>query len=736
MALASSTDETTGLEASQAGRARPILQGATGLVVIAMATFVLVRLELYDLALPAATLAAVTATSFVLFACAAPLSCIAAAVSAPRHERPSWALLALGSGLMVAGDGLALATGGTAALGAAPSLPGAATVWVSSFAAFFVAALGFLDPPGSDVLGRIRRVMDIALVVLIVAAVVFASTLFPAFGHDVRRELTAGLMSYAALVLSASLLVIIALYRPPFRLWHLPLTVALVSVAAGSLAQTLLAGRSLPDATAGLERVLDVPWLVAYAALTLAAVVRTRHRTATLHVVEHDRRPSRTWIPVATVAMTFVAMPAFVYLGISWEGDPVGYWVFAGLAGLLGLLAIARNVVLTIENTSLRARTVVDPLTDLFNHRFFHERLAVEIERARRDDSPLALICIDLDDFDQVNNVYGHAAGDRRLRAVADALRAAARSTDVLCRVGGDEFALIMPATTSVDAYKVCLRLQDAARFADAECPLPTGFSAGIAAMPEHAESRDDLLRKADGALYWAKLHGREQIVVYDPELIVALGPEQRIELLEEESYVRMVQLLASAVDARDPYTQQHSRRVAALAVGFAQALGMSEDHLERLRIAALLHDVGKIGVPDAVLRKPDRLDEAEYRQVKEHPHLAVRILQAIPHADILPWIRCHHERWDGRGYPDGLAAEDIPVEARILAICDAYDAMTSSRPYRPAMLTAEALAEIDANAGTQFDADLAELFVIFINDQERLAARGDTAPLLESAIA
>jgi diguanylate cyclase (GGDEF)-like protein len=512
--------------------------------------------------------------------------------------------------------------------------------------------------------------------------------------------------------------------------------VALLAIAAGSLAQTLLAGRSFPDAPAGLDSVFDVPWLVAYASLTLAAVVRVRYRSVTSNVMEAGRRPSRRWIPVATVAMTFVAMPAFVYLGLSWKGDPVGYWVFAGLAGLLGLLAIGRNAVLTLENTSLRARTVVDPLTELFNHRFFHERLAVEIERARREESPLALASIDLDDFDQVNNVYGHAAGDRRLRAVAEALRRAARSTDIVCRIGGDEFALIMPATSSVDAYKVCLRLQEAARFADPYCPLATGFSAGIAATPEHAESRDDLLRKADGALYWAKLHGREQIVVYDPELIVALGPEQRIELLEEESYVRMVQLLASAVDARDPYTQQHSRRVAALAVGFAQVLGMSEDHLERLRIAALLHDVGKIGVPDAVLRKPDRLDEAEYRQVKEHPHLAVRILQAIPHADILPWIRCHHERWDGRGYPDGLAAEDIPVEARILAICDAYDAMTSSRPYRPAMLTAEALAEIDANAGTQFDADLAELFVIFMNDQQRLAARGDTAPLLEPAIA
>jgi len=413
------------------------------------------------------------------------------------------------------------------------------------------------------------------------------------------------------------------------------------------------------------------------------------------------------------MSATFLALPAFVYLGASWSGDPLGSWVFIGLAGLLGLVAIGRNVVLTLENSSLRQHALVDPLTGLHNHRFFQERLGSELMRAEREESLLSIVTIDVDDFDQVNHIYGHAAGDRRLAAIAKRLAVSARECDVVCRIGGDEFAYIMPNTAAVDAYKVCLRIQDNARQVEDECPLPVGLSIGIACAPEHGRFREELAEKAAGSLYWAKLHGREQVIVYDPELVVTLSPEERIQMLEEESYVRMVQLLASAVDARDPYTQQHSRRVSALAVGFAQSIGLDAERISDLETAALLHDIGKIGVSDAVLRKNGRLDEDEYAQVKEHPALAVRILNAIPKRDtLLPWISSHHERWDGAGYPAGLSGEDVPFEARILAICDTYDAMTSARPYRPAMPPEKALAEILACAGTQFDAELATAFV------------------------
>jgi len=720
--------------AMEAGRFRPLVRGVAGLTLAAMAAFVLIRMGLYELALPAPTVIAVTATSFVLFALAAPLACVFAAWVAPRHERAGWVLLALGSGLMVAGDAVALATGGTGALGAAPSLPSATVVWASSFVAFFLAALSFLGPIEQTGAARTRRALDIALLVLIVAALVYVVALYPAYGQDPDARIADALMSYTSLVLSVSLVVLVMLSRPQPRQWHPPLAVALGAIAIGSLVQvfaTPITGVAVPGLVA---RTADLPWLVAYGMLTLAAVVRLRRRGIVLAPRADRRPPGHAWMPIAMMSATFVAMPAFIYLGIAWQGDPLGYWVFAGLASLLGLVAVARNVVLTLENVSLRTRALIDPLTGLYNHRYFQEQLEIELARAAREGTPLSLVCIDLDDFDQVNNVYGHAAGDHRLRAVASGLVTAARSTDIVCRIGGDEFALVMPGTSAIDAYKTCLRLQDAARDADAGCPLPAGFSAGIAAVPEHAESREDLTHKADGALYWAKFHGRQQVVVYDPNLVVALGPEQRIGLLETESYVRMVQLLASAVDARDPYTQQHSRRVAALAVQFARAFGMPDDRVSRIETAALLHDVGKIGVSDAILRKNGRLTDDEYEQVKEHPNLAARILKAIPRAEILPWILGHHERWDGRGYPDGLAEDDIPLEARILAICDAFDAMTTSRPYRDAMSTEEALEEVTNCAGTQFDEELADMFVVLVRDLERVAARTEKEALLDEA--
>jgi diguanylate cyclase (GGDEF)-like protein/putative nucleotidyltransferase with HDIG domain len=433
------------------------------------------------------------------------------------------------------------------------------------------------------------------------------------------------------------------------------------------------------------------------------------------------------------MAAIFLALPVFIYLGVAWEGDPLGFWLFTGLAALLGLVAIGRNLVLTLENTSLRERSLLDPLTDLYNHRYFHERLDAELRRADREASPLSIVCVDVDDFDKVNTAYGHAAGDRRLRSIADRLSDATRVTDVVCRIGGDEFAVIMPDTEPVEAYKACLRLQDAVGSDDDACPLPIGLSIGVAGAPEHGTAREELVQRADGALYWAKFHGRAQVVIYDPTLIIALGPEERIEMLEEESYVRMVQLLAAVVDARDPYTQEHSRSVASLAVRFCEAMGVEPERIEAIETAALLHDVGKIGVPDGTLLKPGALDDEEYSQIKEHPKLAARILSAIPRQEVLPWITSHHERWDGKGYPDGLSGETIPFEARVLALCDAYDAMTSRRTYRTAIEPEDALDELIDGAGSQFDPHLTAIFVALMRDAVRREGRR-TADALAAA--
>jgi diguanylate cyclase (GGDEF)-like protein len=696
------------------------LRGLTGAFLALMFGFILVRAGLYSLPLPEQTVVPLTAVAFVVFAMAAPIACGIAAYVGPRAERKAWILLAAGAGIMVLGDAVSMATGARAALGAAPTTPLPALVWISSYLLFFVAALDFVEPVPALGFARWRRNADVVLVVLLVAAFAFAVVLFPVYGSNDAVSVVSALPTFVSLVLSMSLILIVLFSKPRIRFWHIPLFVALLSIGLGSLTELLM---PINDSVAALRQALapavDMPWLVAYAMFTLAAFVRIRQRNVAPHLQHVNIKRTKPWVPVALMTTAFIAMPAFVYLGVSWRGESIGFWIFTGLAALLAFIAMGRNVILTVENASLTQHALVDPLTELYNHRFFQERLEREIDHSHREDAQVALLIIDIDDFDQVNNVYGHAVGDRRLVAIAERLAASARSTDVVCRVGGDEFAIIMPNTEPVEAFKVSMRLQDSLGDIEDGCPLRVGFSAGIAGVPQHALSREELSQRADGALYWAKLNGREQVIVFDEELVVSMGPEQRIERLEEESYVRMVQLLASAVDARDPYTQQHSRRVAAFAVKLGEALELAPDRIERIETAALLHDVGKIGVPDAVLRKGSRLTDAEYEMVKEHPALASRILRAIPRSEILPWITGHHEKWDGTGYPEGLLGEQIPLEARILAICDAYDAMTSERPYRGAMEAEEALQELLLGAGQQFDPELTAAFVRAVHESD-----------------
>jgi len=268
-----------------------------------------------------------------------------------------------------------------------------------------------------------------------------------------------------------------------------------------------------------------------------------------------------------------------------------------------------------------------------------------------------------------------------------------------------------MPATGVDEAMEVCRRLGDVIRTGHGEIP-PLTTSVGVAMFPQHAGDAEELIRRADGALYWAKRNGRNRILVFDSDTVEDLSAEERALRVEEQSYLHLVEVLAAAVDARDAYTQYHSQKVAALAASLAGSLGFDDRRVALIRTAALLHDVGKIGVSDVVLRKSGKLSDEEFAQIRQHPELGQRILCASPFADVLPWILSHHERWDGNGYPNGLGGEAIPVEARILAVCDAYDAMVTDRPYREAMDRDQALVELIRGSGTQFDAEIVKAFL------------------------
>ncbi len=374
---------------------------------------------------------------------------------------------------------------------------------------------------------------------------------------------------------------------------------------------------------------------------------------------------------------------------------------------LLGTVAAALEGGITAAGLyqDLGDRAARDPLTGLPNHRVFHERLEVEVARAARHGRPLSVALIDLDHFTHVNDAHGHQSGDRVLVEVAARLTALARAEDVVGRVGGEEFALILPESDALSAYAAAER----ARNAVAATPFgevgPLTASIGICDMT-HASTSAELLRLADGALYWAKAHGRDVTYLYSPDVVHELSAEERAERLERAQALAALRALARAVDAKDRSTREHSTRVASLAHALARRRGWSPEDARDLRRAELLHAVGKIGVPDAILLKPGPLTPDETGRVRDHAALGAEIVaELLPDAQVA-WVRHHHERWDGAGYPDGIAGDTIPEGARLIAVADAWDVMTSDRPYRAALAPAVAEAEILRLTGSQFCPD------------------------------
>jgi diguanylate cyclase (GGDEF)-like protein/putative nucleotidyltransferase with HDIG domain len=336
---------------------------------------------------------------------------------------------------------------------------------------------------------------------------------------------------------------------------------------------------------------------------------------------------------------------------------------------------------------------------------------------------------IDLDQFKLINDSYGHQTGDDALVEVARRLRETTRTGELVARIGGDEFAVILTETDAAGAYALSERVRNAIRTRPFGDSKRITISSGICDLAQAGDA-DQLVRLADGALYWAKANGRDRGYVYSAEVVQELSAEERAERLARSQALAGVRALARAVDARDHNTQEHSERVADLAARLADACGWSQERVARLREAALVHDVGKIGVADQILLKPGRLTPHEYEQIKVHANLGAQIAREVLDQEQTAWIRHHHERPDGGGYPDGLPADLIPEGAALLALADAWDAMTTSRAYSPAKAIDQAHSECRALAGRQFSHDaVSALQRIGIGDRTRstvAAATGD----------
>ena len=357
----------------------------------------------------------------------------------------------------------------------------------------------------------------------------------------------------------------------------------------------------------------------------------------------------------------------------------------------LALLACFAYVIVRLrraEVARLAQIALSDPLTGLRNHRAFQEDLARELQRVDRSGEPLPLVMIDLDGLKAVNDTLGHQAGDERLQDTAKAIRDSRRASDLAYRIGGDEFAVILAGARALGALEFAQRLRTV---------VPV--TAGIAEATE-LRGRDELIREAGLALVGAKrIH--QDVAIYGPDLVLTAAAGA-----EDEHHERtLASALARAVDAKDSYTRSHCQTVSQLCAVIAAELELDGDRVARVRLAGLLHDVGKIGVPDAILNKPAALTDEEFEQMKRHSLLGCDIVEAAEMHEEARWVRHHHERFDGSGYPDGLSGEEIPLESRIILVADAFEAMTSDRPYRRAPGQEFAVAELERNAGGQFDA-------------------------------
>jgi diguanylate cyclase (GGDEF)-like protein len=374
------------------------------------------------------------------------------------------------------------------------------------------------------------------------------------------------------------------------------------------------------------------------------------------------------------------------------------------LGGALVLLAAIVHQRRQIARLTARLSeaTRADPLTGLLNRRAFEELFDAELERSVRTGRPVSVLIGDLDWLDLVNARHGHRTGDAVLQLVARDMRKWKRRIDSAARIGGEEFGLLLPETDEAGAFLVAERLRRAAHRTFADQPLPVTISFGVASYPDHGSERDELLAAASSAMGAAKEMGKDRSVIYSTEIARVLGAQPRA---DAGLQLATVIGLAEALDIRDTGTTGHSHTVGRLCELTATELGLPPERVERVRLAGVLHDVGKIGVSDRLLTKPGPLDPDEWQQMRTHPEIAARLLAHPEFDDLRSWVLAHHERPDGKGYPAGMRGEEIPLEARIIAAADAYEAMTADRSYRPALGEEAARAELQAGAGSQFDA-------------------------------
>lgn len=415
----------------------------------------------------------------------------------------------------------------------------------------------------------------------------------------------------------------------------------------------------------------------------------------------------------------------------------------------LGILSyIANYAAMYMQNIDLKEKTNkyanADNLTNLYNHRGFQEVLALELQKAKETETPLSIVMFDINNISKINRELGHAKGDEVIKLLAEKIKQNIRSNDKAGRYGGDEIAVILPNTSTADAKYLAEYITYTLSCCFVDDVGPVKVSVGISTYPDNTADQEKLLILAEQAMFISQAKGYKEGmsaiisssdfnfwddsalnsfaeviakrhaqlgINFEDELVHKFNNE---EIISQNHLVEMVTSLAGAIDAKDPYTKGHSTSVSRYAEALARAINLPEEEVQKIMLGGLLHDVGKIGIPESVLRKPGKLDPDEWEIMKQHPVIgAEKVLapnEALTH--LIPIVKYHHEHIDGSGYPEGLRGNAIPLSARIVAVADTYHALISDRPYRKGLSVEKACQILQEGAGKMWDADLVRHFI------------------------
>lgn len=367
-----------------------------------------------------------------------------------------------------------------------------------------------------------------------------------------------------------------------------------------------------------------------------------------------------------------------------------------------------------IQKKKLEQLAITDELTGAYNQRFFHMILESELNEAQKNESSVSLIMIDIDNFKMYNDIYGHDCGDSILRTTASILLEILNEGSYLCRYGGDEFAVVITNAQRENLENIANDIRQRferlkQKYYKDELYEKVTLSIGLSEYPNMSRNKNELIYQADTALYHAKNLGKDKVHLYQD----ALMQIRKNISSDHQQLIGIFKGLLSTISAKDKYTHGHCERVAAYAVLIAEAMKLSAKEISIIQCAGLLHDIGKIEIPKHILNKKEKLTDDEISYLRQHPVYSENILEPLEDMDKLTdYVRHHHERFDGTGYPDGLKGTEISLGARILCVADSFDAMVSDRPYSKSMTMEQAFNELENNAGTQFDPEIVKIFI------------------------